>query len=104
MFDHELLVATPKPGSRLYTTRNQQRDGLGHDLDPDRQITQQLPIGLGKDAPVEKNNNAKGRAENRRVDVRLLTNNLNSQNAAAIPPAANTQPQQAPPATANPQQ
>jgi len=33
-------------------------------------------IGLGKDAPVEKNTSAHGRAENRRVDVRLMTNNL----------------------------
>lgn len=31
-------------------------------------------IGLGKDKPVEKNNSAKGRAENRRVDVRLMSN------------------------------
>lgn len=52
-------------------------------------------IGLGKDAPVEKNNTSKGRAENRRVDVRLMTNNLDAQSAA-------TQ-QEAPSATANPQ-
>ena len=32
-------------------------------------------IGLGKDAPVEENHTARGRAENRRVDVRLMTNN-----------------------------
>ncbi len=31
-------------------------------------------IGLGKDKPAEKNSTAKGRAENRRVDVRLMTN------------------------------
>jgi OmpA-OmpF porin, OOP family len=31
-------------------------------------------IGLGKDKPLEKNNSAKGRAENRRVDVRLMSN------------------------------
>ncbi len=31
-------------------------------------------IGLGKDKPVEKNSTAKGRAENRRVDVRLMSN------------------------------
>ncbi len=49
-------------------------------------------IGLGKDAPVEENNTSKGRAENRRVDVRLMTNNLEAQSA-----------QQAPAATANPQ-
>ncbi len=55
-------------------------------------------IGLGKDAPVEANNSSKGRAENRRVDVRLMTNSLDSQNAAAQAPE-----QQNPPATANPQ-
>ncbi len=31
-------------------------------------------IGLGEDKPVESNKTAKGRAENRRVDVRLMTN------------------------------
>jgi outer membrane protein OmpA-like peptidoglycan-associated protein len=31
-------------------------------------------IGLGKDKPVAKNNTSQGRAENRRVDVRLMTN------------------------------
>ena len=31
-------------------------------------------IGLGKDKPVESNKTSKGRAENRRVDVRLMTN------------------------------
>ena len=33
-------------------------------------------IGLGKDNPVAKNTTAKGRAENRRVDVRLMANSL----------------------------
>ena len=51
-------------------------------------------IGLGKDAPVEKNTTAKGRAENRRVDVRLLSNNYEPQNPATA---------QTPAATANPQ-
>jgi len=60
-------------------------------------------IGLGKDAPVEKNNSAKGRAENRRVDVRLMTNNMDSQNAGNQKPAEAQQPQQTPSATANPQ-
>jgi OOP family OmpA-OmpF porin len=60
-------------------------------------------IGLGKDAPVEKNTTAKGRAENRRVDVRLMTNNLqaDSQNATTQPSAQAQQ--QTPSATANPQ-
>ncbi len=31
-------------------------------------------IGLGKDKPLAKNSSPKGRAENRRVDVRLMTN------------------------------
>ncbi len=31
-------------------------------------------IGLGKDKPLEKNTSAKGRADNRRVDVRLMSN------------------------------
>ena len=56
-------------------------------------------IGLGKDAPGgRRTTRSKGRAENRRVDVRLMTNNLDSQNAAAQAPE-----QQNPPATANPQ-
>lgn len=31
-------------------------------------------IGLGKDKPLEKNDSSKGRADNRRVDVTLMTN------------------------------
>jgi outer membrane protein OmpA-like peptidoglycan-associated protein len=31
-------------------------------------------IGLGKDKPVESNKTREGRAKNRRVDVRLMTN------------------------------
>ena len=41
-------------------------------------------IGLGKDKPVESNDNSKGRAMNRRVDVRLMTNTL-GENAPAQP-------------------
>jgi outer membrane protein OmpA-like peptidoglycan-associated protein len=33
-------------------------------------------VGLGKDDPVAENTNAAGRAQNRRVDVRLMTNSL----------------------------
>jgi len=35
-------------------------------------------IGLGKDKPVESNKTASGRADNRRVDVRLMTNTVSS--------------------------
>ena len=37
-------------------------------------------IGLGKDKPLAENNNGKGRAENRRVDVRLMTNVVDQNN------------------------
>jgi len=42
-------------------------------------------IGLGKDKPVESNKTSTGRADNRRVDVRLMTNTVgdNAQPAAA---------------------
>ena len=33
-------------------------------------------IGLGKDKPVESNKTKAGRADNRRVDVRLMTNTV----------------------------
>jgi OmpA-OmpF porin, OOP family len=44
-------------------------------------------LGLGKDNPVAQNTNAAGRAKNRRVDVQLLTNSLESASAQAAPPA-----------------
>jgi OmpA-OmpF porin, OOP family len=45
-------------------------------------------IGLGKDKPVESNKTATGRADNRRVDVRLMTNTLGDSNQPASAPAA----------------
>ncbi len=45
-------------------------------------------IGLGKDKPVESNKTSNGRADNRRVDVRLMTNTVGDTNQAA--PATTT--------------
>jgi OmpA-OmpF porin, OOP family len=47
-------------------------------------------IGLGKDKPVEQNATSEGRAKNRRVDVRLMTNSsAEQQNASAATPQGN---------------
>jgi OOP family OmpA-OmpF porin len=40
-------------------------------------------IGLGKDKPVESNKTSNGRADNRRVDVRLMTNTVGDSTAPA---------------------
>ena len=45
-------------------------------------------IGLGKDKPVDSNKTREGRAKNRRVDVRLMTNTT----AAATPTSATNAP------------
>jgi len=47
-------------------------------------------IGLGKDKPVESNKTSAGRADNRRVDVRLMTNTVGDTNQQA--PAAGQNP------------
>ena len=49
-------------------------------------------IGLGKDKPVESNKTRDGRAKNRRVDVRLMTNTVDGS-----APAQQTAPAPAPP-------
>jgi OOP family OmpA-OmpF porin len=61
-------------------------------------------IGLGKDQPVDQNSSARGRAENRRVDVRLMTNNLDEPQAAEAGQAAPPTQQPMPEATASPAQ
>jgi OmpA-OmpF porin, OOP family len=43
-------------------------------------------IGLGKDKPVESNKTSTGRADNRRVDVRLMTNTVGDSNHPASTP------------------
>lgn len=49
-------------------------------------------IGLGEDKEVAPNQSAKGRAENRRVEVRLLANMLNNNQPAPAPTSAAVQP------------
>jgi OmpA-OmpF porin, OOP family len=50
-------------------------------------------IGLGKDKPVESNKTSTGRADNRRVDVRLMTNTVGENGQpAATPPAGQSSP------------
>jgi len=48
-------------------------------------------IGLGKDKPVDSNKTSEGRAKNRRVDVRLMTNTQGDNAQPANPPTASTQ-------------
>ncbi|MBV9434493.1 MAG: OmpA family protein, partial [Acidobacteria bacterium] len=44
--------------------------------------------GLGKDKEVDPNSSAKGRAQNRRVDVQLMTNIQDATSAQNVTPAA----------------
>ena len=45
-------------------------------------------VGLGKDKPLDDNKTREGRAKNRRVDVRLMTNSTTSTAPAGQPTAA----------------
>jgi outer membrane protein OmpA-like peptidoglycan-associated protein len=48
-------------------------------------------IGLGKDKPVETNKTSSGRADNRRVDVRLMTNTVGDTTPTTPAPATTGQ-------------
>ena len=49
-------------------------------------------IGLGKDKPVESNKTSSGRADNRRVDVRLMTNTIGGNTNNTTPTTGSNPP------------
>ena len=49
-------------------------------------------IGLGKDKPVESNKTSSGRADNRRVDVRLMTNTVGDSTPSSTPTTGQNNP------------
>jgi OmpA-OmpF porin, OOP family len=49
-------------------------------------------IGLGKDKPVESNKTSSGRADNRRVDVRLMTNTVGGSTPNSTPTTGQNNP------------
>jgi OmpA-OmpF porin, OOP family len=49
-------------------------------------------IGLGKDKPIETNKTKEGRADNRRVDVRLMTNTIGDSSPSAAPTNGQSNP------------
>jgi outer membrane protein OmpA-like peptidoglycan-associated protein len=59
-----------------------------HDVPPYRIYD----VGLGMEKPVAENSNRAGRAKNRRVDVQLMTNSLESASAEANSPSPSQTP------------